>query len=72
MGSIGVNNAVNHDWEDIAVGMCPKPIEGTCIYVGDIGSDKGHPPANNIYVIREPDTINGHQDVDYVRKGSIR
>jgi hypothetical protein len=29
------------DWEDIATGPCPA---GSCIYMGDIGRDSGHPP----------------------------
>jgi hypothetical protein len=50
-GTFHIQNAGVHDWEDIAVGPCHIGAQGSnyCIFIGDVGADKGHPPANNIY-----------------------
>lgn len=61
VGSITLQGVqIINEWSDMAVGPCPDLV-GSCIYVGDIGSDKGHAPANKMYYIREPDSINGDQ-----------
>ncbi|XP_033748492.1 uncharacterized protein LOC117333344 [Pecten maximus] len=65
VGSITLTNAVNADWEDIAVGPCPFRAGLTCIFIGDIGTDKGHPAADNVYLIAEPDSVKGNHNITY-------
>ncbi|OWF42238.1 uncharacterized protein LOC110461383 [Mizuhopecten yessoensis] len=65
VGSITLTNAVNSDWEDIAVGPCPTREGVSCVFIGDIGTDKGHPAADNIYLIAEPDMVTGQHNVPY-------
>ncbi|KAK6978612.1 PE-PGRS family protein [Biomphalaria glabrata] len=64
-----VNSATNWDWEDLAYGPCLDDCQnGTvcsdvsaprryCLYIADIGDRGGNVPVNNIYVIREPATV---------------
>lgn len=47
-----VADADNKDWEDIASAACPGA--GDCLYVGDIGADRGDPRAITVYVVKEP------------------
>ncbi|XP_069134452.1 uncharacterized protein [Argopecten irradians] len=65
IGSFTLTNAVNADWEDIAVGPCPFRSGSSCIFIGDIGTDKGHPAADNIYLIEEPDSVKGSKNITY-------
>ncbi|KAJ8314610.1 hypothetical protein KUTeg_006760 [Tegillarca granosa] len=47
--------AVNHDWEDIAVGPCDEG--GNCIYIGDFGVGHDGQSAKTIYRVKEPATL---------------
>lgn len=47
-----VPDADNKDWEDIASAPCPG--SGDCLYIGDIGSDRGDPRTITVYVVKEP------------------
>lgn len=51
VGTIRVQGARVDDWEDIAVASCPS---GTCIYIGDIGDNKGSRESITIYRVPEP------------------
>lgn len=50
-GRVRVTGAVVDDWEDIAVGPCPQ---GSCVYIADIGDNKGKRDRITLYRIREP------------------
>jgi hypothetical protein len=50
-GRVRVTNAQVDDWEDIAVGPCPK---GSCLYIGDIGDNSDKRERITIYRTREP------------------
>lgn len=40
LGRVRLTGARNRDWEDMAIGPCPG---GTCVYVADIGNNRGQP-----------------------------
>lgn len=63
MAKITINDAVSHDWEDIACGPCPGKHGDYCVYVADTGGNV-HYAANIIYRIKEPDTLSSHVTVD--------
>lgn len=48
---VSVMGAKIDDWEDVAVGSCPQ---GSCLYIGDIGDNKGDRPHITIYRVPEP------------------
>jgi len=50
-GQVRVAGARVDDWEDIAVGPCPR---GSCIYIGDIGDNKEVRGAITVYRVPEP------------------
>jgi len=50
-GQVRVAGAHVDDWEDIAVGPCPR---GSCIYIGDIGDNKQVRGAVTVYRVPEP------------------
>lgn len=51
VGRIEVAGAAVDDWEDIAVGSCPK---GSCVYIGDVGDNSGNRDHIRIYRTPEP------------------
>lgn len=51
-----VTGARSVDWEDIAIGPCPR---GECIYVGDVGDNRETRPRVMIYRFPEPDPTSG-------------
>lgn len=53
-GRITVTGAQVDDWEDIAAGPCPQ---GNCLYIADIGDNKGARPHITIYRVPEPTTV---------------
>lgn len=60
--------ANNHDWEDMAVGVCPSET-GSCIYIGDVGGNFGTTGSvKNIYVVKEPDVISGDGTLNLLAK----
>jgi len=50
-GRVRLVGAKVDDWEDIAVGPCPQ---GLCVYVGDIGDNRGRRQRITIYRTVEP------------------
>ena len=50
-GRVGVTGADVDDWEDISVGPCP---DGSCIYIADIGDNKGRRERITVYRVAEP------------------
>jgi hypothetical protein len=50
-GRVRVTGAQVWDWEDLAVGPCPK---GTCLYIADIGDNDRHRRTVTIYRTPEP------------------
>jgi hypothetical protein len=50
-GRVRLVGAKVDDWEDIAVGPCPQ---GSCVYVGDIGDNRGRRQRITIYRTVEP------------------
>jgi hypothetical protein len=51
-GRVYVSGASAGDWEDIDVGPCPQ---GSCVYIGDIGDNRGRRREVYIYRVVEPD-----------------
>jgi hypothetical protein len=49
---IPIGDAASVDWEDIAWGPCP---DGDCLYIGDIGDNRGVRDHVSIYRLPEPD-----------------
>lgn len=44
------------DWEDVALGRCPRRWPGrSCLYVADTGDNLEHRPRTILYVVPEPD-----------------
>jgi hypothetical protein len=56
LGEFILEGATAVDWEDIAVGPCPS---GSCVYLGDIGSNNGYRLTRYIYRVPEPDVAVG-------------
>jgi hypothetical protein len=50
-GRVRLTGANVEDWEDIAVGPCPQ---GSCVYVADIGDNKGARGRITVYRVTEP------------------
>jgi hypothetical protein len=48
---VRVTGVAVDDWEDIAVGPCPR---GTCIYIADIGDNSGNRDHITVYRVPEP------------------
>jgi len=61
LGFMRVRGARNQDWEDLAVGPCTR-THGTCLFVADIGDNRGRRPTVAVYVIEEPDPPAGPGD----------
>jgi hypothetical protein len=49
---VRIANAENVDWEDVAFGPCDS---GECLYVGDIGDNRGVRELVSVYRLAEPD-----------------
>jgi hypothetical protein len=50
-GRVRVAGAQVDDWEDIATGPCPP---GSCLYIGDIGDNRGKRKRITVYRVAEP------------------
>jgi len=61
LGFVRVRGARNEDWEDLAVGPCTR-TPGTCLFVADIGDNRGRRTSAAVYVIAEPDPPAGPGD----------
>lgn len=53
-GAVRVPGAEAVDWEDIALGPCPRR-PGDCLYVGDIGDNLERRPSVTVYAVPEPE-----------------
>ena len=51
IGRVRVTGAKVEDWEDIAVGPCPQ---GSCIYIADVGDNRGNRDHVTVYRVAEP------------------
>jgi hypothetical protein len=51
-----VRNAAAVDWEDVALGPCPRS-DDPCLYVGDTGDNLQQRRSVHIYVVPEPRTL---------------
>jgi hypothetical protein len=63
LAAFRVRDAAVVDWEDLALGPCPRTgqRDADCLYVGDIGDNAGRRPFVTLYVVREPDpATTGH------------
>lgn len=54
LATFSVSGAAAIDWEDIARAPCPA---GTCLFLGDIGDNKGKRGEYAVYRVTEPTTI---------------
>lgn len=52
LGQLVLEGAVNHDWEDVAVGPCG---ETTCLFVGDIGDNDHDRTWHGVLRVEEPE-----------------
>jgi hypothetical protein len=53
-GTVRVAGAAAVDWEDIALGPCPRQA-GDCLYIGDTGNNSLRRGSVTIYAVPEPD-----------------
>ena len=61
-----VRGAEARDWEDIAVGPCPKDSgDGSCIYIADTGDNQRTRRHGVIYIVREPTLSNEIGDSEH-------
>jgi hypothetical protein len=60
-GALLVPGARATDWEDIALGPCPRS-PGTCVFVGDVGDNLEARPWVTVYAVAEPDPPAGPAD----------
>lgn len=69
LGAYEIDDAVNRDWEDLAIG--PGPVTGvTYLYVADIGDNNGVYSLKHIYRIPEPAVSFGQGPKDTLIKGA--
>jgi hypothetical protein len=54
LGRVLVRGAQNVDWEDVALGPCPRSA-GNCLFVGDIGDNQVSRRMIQVYVVPEPE-----------------
>lgn len=54
LGSFTIEGAKNKDWEDIAVAKCFDNSAKDCIYIADVGNNKGKRKSFTIYIVEEP------------------
>ncbi len=62
VGRFTVTGAKAVDWEDIALGRCPGTDE-TCLYVADTGDNGERRNHVSLYIVREPDDVDGERTV---------
>ncbi|KAK3088664.1 hypothetical protein FSP39_022072 [Pinctada imbricata] len=61
LATLEIDYAENHDWEDIAQGVCPDRKASSCLYIGDVGDHGGDGSRRYIYVVKEPSEVqNSH------------
>ena len=62
-----VRNAGAVDWEDVALGPCPRS-DDRCLYVGDTGDNLQRRKSVHVYIIPEPRTLSTEAPRDRVLK----
>ncbi len=62
-GRVLVSGAENEDWEDMALGPCPRrPGGGTCVYLADTGDNLERRTTVTVYAVPEPEPPVGPAD----------
>src|SRR5262249_3978534 len=57
LGEFRLAGATATDWEDIAVGPCPR---GSCVYLADTGDNDANRPEIALYRVEEPPAPRAH------------
>jgi hypothetical protein len=60
-GALRVPRAYAQDWEDLALGPCPRD-RGDCLYIADTGDNTERRPMVAVYVVPEPAPPSGPAD----------
>jgi hypothetical protein len=75
LATFRVKDAENRDWEDIAIGPCPRR-NGDCLYIADTGDNLHRRETVSIYVIPEPEIAFSERgllrDTEYIQKIDLR
>ncbi|MEE8094413.1 MAG: hypothetical protein V3T47_09280 [Gammaproteobacteria bacterium] len=70
-----MKDAENRDWEDIAIGPCPRR-NGDCLYIADTGDNLHRRETVSIYVIPEPEISFSERgllrDTEHIQKIDLR
>jgi hypothetical protein len=66
LGFLLVPGADAVDWEDMAIGPCPRPSRprrtGSCVYLADTGDNQEQRSSVTVYAVAEPDPPTGPGD----------
>ena len=75
LATFRVQGAENRDWEDIAIGPCPRR-NGDCLYIADTGDNLHRRETVSIYVIPEPEISSSDRgllgDTEHIQKIDLR
>ncbi len=75
LATFRVRDAENRDWEDIAIGPCPRR-NGDCLYIADTGDNLHRRETVSIYVIPEPEISSSERgllrDTEQIQKIDLR
>ena len=75
LATFRVKGAENRDWEDIAIGPCPRR-NGDCLYIADTGDNLHRRETVSIYVIPEPEISSSEhgllRDTEHIQKIDLR
>ena len=75
LATFRVKDAENRDWEDIAIGPCPRR-NGDCLYIADTGDNLHRRETVSIYVIPEPEISFSERgllrDTEHIQKIDLR
>jgi hypothetical protein len=69
-GAVRVLGAEAVDWEDLALGPCPRQ-RGDCLYIGDTGNNSLRRGSVRIYAVPEPDPPGDAADTGRVTKAAL-
>jgi hypothetical protein len=71
-GAIRISGARAVDWEDIALGPCPRSGQpGACLYVGDTGDNLERRRSVTVYSVPEPDPPGSPADTQRVTAAAL-
>jgi hypothetical protein len=66
-GALRVRGADAHDWEEIALGPCPRAVgTGDCLFIGDTGDNSEDRYGVTVYAVREPEPPTSPADTQRV------